>query len=397
MSNTFDLLKKYPWLPSLKEYYSEIALKDPIEFVAEAFSQDFGDELRSRVLELFISAFENREEISDYKNDNINIYVYLLLNILLYVIDNKMITNRLANLYSKITYDKLINETNDSIIYGICEELRLKIRYYDPPVRFGKNIIKEEIEPIETNFTIHFIDYLKLASRLRDEYRKLVHNSMIEGYVFIKKKRLVRLIQEHVRSKILIKETEDKASVDALLKNFLKIEDFKLVYNDIIKAWDTRREEFEYSFVIDYEHEEDLNNLYPPCVKEILKKVQEGQNIIHNERLFLVWFLLALKFPVEKIIDLFSTLPDFDREKTSYQVKFAKKKQYTPYKCLTLKSLNLCMALSYKDELCLEGYGAIEPSERKKLAHPLAYTQIKKYRANKSKQYSNRESEKENE
>jgi len=82
---------------------------------------------------------------------------------------------------------------------------------------------------------------------------------------------------------------------------------------------------------------------------------------------------------------------------TTYQVNFAKKKQYIPYKCLTLKSLNLCMAMSYKDKLCLEGYGSIEPSERKKLAHPLAYTQIKQYRASKTKYYKNKESNKENE
>jgi DNA primase large subunit len=399
MSSTFDLLNKYPWLPSLKDYYSEIALKDPSEFVSEAFSSEFRTELKERILRLFQAAFENLENLSDYKTDSLNIYSYLLLNILLYALNNQMITNRLANLYSKMTYDQLIKEKNDSPIYDICQNLGLKIRYYEPPIIYGKIIRKREGEhhDIKANFTIHFTDYLKLASNLRDEYRKLVHNSISGGYVFIQKKGLIRLIQEYVRTKLLIKETEDKNSLRSFLEKILKIEDFKDLYNEILNAWTERKEEFEYVFKIDFDDKEDLLTLYPPCVQEILRKTQEGQNLIHTERLFIVWFLLALDYPVEKVVDLFSTLPDFDREKTTYQVNFAKKKQYIPYKCLTLKSLNLCMAMSYKDELCLEGYGSIEPSERKKLAHPLAYTQIKQYRASKKKFYKEKESNKENE
>ena len=85
--------------------------------------------------------------------------------------------------------------------------------------------------------------------------------------------------------------------------------------------------------------------------------------------------------------DVFSTLPDFDREKTNYQVEYAKKKKYTPYQCSTLQSISLCMKEKYKDELCQEGYGSTEPSERKKLKHPLAYVRIKQYRNEKQEKF----------
>jgi DNA primase large subunit len=315
----------------------------------------------------------------------------LLLKIFLYALDNRIITNRLANLYSKLTYNELIKENSESRLFNICKNLGLKIRYYDPPINYGVKIIKEQQQKFETNFTIHFIDYLKLASNLRDEFRKLAHNSLSEGYVFIYNKRLIRLIQEYVRNKLLIEETKDKASLRKFLEKALEIQDFKALYDKILSAWTERKEEFEYSFKIDFEKEEDLITLFPPCVKEILSKAQEGQNLIHNERLFIVWFLIALDYPVEKIVNVFSTMPDFDREKTSYQVNFAKRKKYIPYKCLTLKSLNLCMDAKYKDTLCLEGYGSKEPSERRKLAHPLAYTRIKQYRASKAKKYIKKE------
>ncbi len=397
MSIPTELINRYPWLPSLKKHYFEMASRSPSIFISEVFSKDFGSDLKERLLDLFEAAFDNLEEISDYKSDKLNVYVYLLLNIFLYALDNQLITNRLANLYSKITYNELTKENNDANLYNICQDLGLKIRYYEPPINYGVNIVKDHHQKLETNFTIHFIDYLRLASNLRDEYRKLVHNSLLEGYVFIQNKRLIRLIQEYVRNRLLIKETEDKASLKAFLSDVSEIKDFKEIIDKILNAWTERKEEFEYTFKIDFESKEELLTLYPPCVKEILKKTQEGQNLIHNERLFIVWFLLALEYPVEKVVDLFSTMPDFDREKTTYQVNFAKKKKYIPYKCLTLKSLNLCFAANYKDKLCLEGYGSVEPSERKKLAHPLSYTRIKQYRASKEEYYKNKEVDEVNE
>lgn len=397
MSIPTELVNHYPWLPSIKTYYSEIASKTPTAFISDVFSKGFGDELKQRLLNFFKGAFENLEEVSDYKNDQLNVYLYLLLNIFLYALDNQMITNRIANLYSKISYNELLHENSDVTLYNICQDIGLKFRYYDPPIIYGVNIIKDQHQKLESNFTIHFIDYLKLSSNLRDEYRKLAHNSVLEGYVFIQNQRLIRLIQEYVRNKILIKESDDKASLKAFLNEVSRIKDFKDVYEEILNIWEERKEEFEYTFAIDFESEEDFLTLFPPCVNEILKKTQEGQNLIHNERLFIVWFLLALDYPVEKVVDLFSTMPDFDRDKTTYQVKFAKKKGYVPYKCLTLKSLNLCMATKYKDELCLEGYGSRERSERKKLAHPLAYTRIKQYRISKEEFYKNKNLDQNNE
>jgi len=62
------------------------------------------------------------------------------------------------------------------------------------------------------------------------------------------------------------------------------------------------------------------------------------------------------------------------------------------------------MADKYKDELCLEGYGSKELTERKKLKHPLGYVRIKKYRSERDKEYKKKlakrdleESQKQNE
>ncbi|MFW9822896.1 MAG: hypothetical protein ACFFE4_08180 [Candidatus Thorarchaeota archaeon] len=378
MSITNELVNRYPWLPSLKQFYSEISEKPPIDFVSEVFTKDFGSLIKERLLKLFEAAFNNREDIPDYKSDKLNIYVYLLLKIFIYVFNDRIFANRLANLYSKITYNDLLNENDDSILYHICEDLGLEIKYYDPPISFGKKIVKNQQELLEANFTIHFIDYLRLASNLRDEWRRLANNSLQDGFVYIKNERLIRLMQEYVRNKLVINEIEDKASIDQFINRVSEIPEFKEIFDKIKKDWDERKEEFDDKIKINIERTKDFLKLFPPCINEIRKKAEQGQNLNHNERLFIVWFLLALDFPVERIVDVFSTLPDFDREKTLYQVNFAKRKKYVPYKCLTLKSLNLCMA--HKDKLCSEGYGPDDLTEKWKIAHPLAYVRVKNKR-----------------
>ena len=62
----------------------------------------------------------------------------------MFVLDNKIITNKIANLFSKINYNDLIKE-NDYNIYSICEDLKLDILYSDP-IEYGVNILKDQKE-----------------------------------------------------------------------------------------------------------------------------------------------------------------------------------------------------------------------------------------------------------
>ncbi len=380
LSIRIELINHYPWLPSLKRFYSDIADKAPAEFIKEVFSGNNGIEIKQRLLSLFEAAFENKEEISDYKIDKLNVYVYLLLKIVLYVLNDKNITNKIANLYSKINYNELQKDNKDVDLYDICEDLKLYVNYYQTPIKFGVNLVKNQRESLETNFTMHFIDYLGLTSKLKDEYRKLAHNALSGGFVFIQNRRLMRLLQEYVREKLILKETKDKTTLNSFIENITKVPEFKDLYDKILTGWSERKDDFEFTYEFDFSTLKDPMSVFPPCVKEILKKAKEGQNLVHYERLFIVWFLLALEYPIEKIVDIFSTMPDFDREKTTYQVKFAEKKKYVPYQCSTLKTYNLCIAAKYKDELCAKGYFSKKHDEERKIKHPLSYVRIKEYR-----------------
>lgn len=378
MSGIFDLIKRFPWLPSLEQYYSDVALKDPIDFINDILKSDKFNEINKRILNLFESALQNFEVLSEYQPDEINIYVYILLKILLYVLDNKNISNRIANLYSKTTYNEL-NKENEYNLYYIYRDLKLEVLYEEEPTIYKKTIIRDQYEILKTNFKIHFIDYLRLSSKLQDKSRKLINNPLSNGYVLIQTKNLNRLIQELVRMKFLNTNNKNIKNINVFKDKVLKNQEFKTIYEDILNLWETKKEDFEYTFEIGFKINKDISRSFPPCIKEILSKVKEGQNLNHTERLSIVWFLNALKYPEDEIINIFVTLPDFDRDKTGYQVRYAMKKGYTPYSCQTLKTYNLCMAKKYKDKLCLEGYFSKKLDVQKQISHPLFYVQYNEF------------------
>ena len=386
MSGIFDLVKRYPWLPSLKECYPKKASKGPIDFINEIFSSDNNDKIKERILEFFKGAFNKIEDFSFYMDDETNIDFYIGIKIFLSILNNKQIANRIAELYSKITIKSLNKETNNEFnLYYIYKDLNLDVVYSEESVIYKKIKVKDQDLNIETKFRIHFIDYLKLASNLRDNYRKLVNNSLSNGYVFIQPDDLNRLLQEYVRIKFL-----SQINIEDLREELFKNQIFKNLYDTISEYWEVKKEEFEYSFEMGFKKDQDVSKFLPPCIQEILAKVKEGQNLIHTERLGIVWFLNALKYPEEEIINLFSSLPDFDRDKTGYQVRYAIKKGYTPYSCKTLKSYNLCMAKKYKDELCLNGYFSKKHDIQKKISHPLFYVQFTQFVSAKKKKNEER-------
>ena len=383
MTVEIEVINHYPWLPSTKDVYSDILPNNPIEFIKRLFEKYPIDEIRGRILKIFGAAFENKEEIMNYKIDELNVLLYLMLNILLTVLDDNAIANRVANLYSKVNYNELFIE-NDYILYKICEDLNLNVLYYQDPITYRVNITKNQREEIKTKFSIPFTNYLNLAASLRDDYRRLINNSLHDGQVYIQKKDLIRLLQEHVRKKLIPRLHSDKSTLKKLREQLLDIYEFKKIYDKILEDWEHMKGDYE---PVEFQWGEDIElaEIAPPCLKEVLQKASDSQNLIHNERLFLVFLLHALKVPIEKIVKIFSTLPDFDRDKTLYQVNFALNKKYSPHKCATLKSLNLCMAEKYKDELCLKGYYSKAKEEQREINHPLTYIFVKQFRLSKNK------------
>ena len=387
---SLELLIRYPWLPSLDEYKKDLKPidKNTIDFIEETLSSESNEALRTLIYEFFKASFDNLEHFSYFKIDVINIYLYISIQILIYLLDNQRITNRVANLYSKIVYEDFqtnIKRNNYSNLFEICKDLKLDLQYDKDPTVFRVKTFKGQKEKQSTPLRIFFTDFLKLASNLRDDDRRLINNPLENGYVFITPHTLTRLLQEYVRNKFLFKRNEAPTDRERLKQDSFKFEKFKELYDNIEDIWNLKKEEYEFPVGVVFKEGVDTSVLFPPCMGNILLKAQESQNLPHTERLVILFFLHAIEYPIDMIIQIFSSLPDFNEEKTRYQVEFAKKKGYIPHSCLTLKSLDLCMAKQKKDKLCLEGYYSIQRGEQRNISHPLSYIRIKQYRLDKEK------------
>jgi DNA primase large subunit len=100
---------------------------------------------------------------------------------------------------------------------------------------------------------------------------------------------------------------------------------------------------------------------FPPCIKKMLEQVAANVNLAHSARFALVSFLIQINMSVDQIVGLFNTSPDFDPEKTRYQVEHIAGSSGTKYKppsCATMATYGNCPG---EDELC------------RRIRHPLGY------------------------
>lgn len=194
-------------------------------------------------------------------------------------------------------------------------------------------------EIIEREYVIHFTDYIRYASAFHDPKWKLVNSKMNRGMVPISGEKLSRILEEAVRDRIesglpLDVPPEICAAIDEPVK-------------EVIAALNARKTEFETG-----EFSEVMPDCFPPCMVHALSGAQSGVNLSHSMRFALTSFLLNIGMNVEGIIGLFRVSPDFDEERTRYQVMHIQGATGTVYKspsCDTMVTYGNCIG---KEPLC---------------------------------------------
>ena len=76
-----------------------------------------------------------------------------------------------------------------------------------------------------------------------------------------------------------------------------------------------------------------------PCIKEALKR----SHVSHKMRVAMMAELHASGWGLNRIVDAFSGLIDFDRRKTEYYVKHAIRQGYKPFRCSTIQRERGCL------------------------------------------------------
>ena len=205
---------------------------------------------------------------------------------------------------------------------------------------------------------MHFTDYIRFA--VRDPKWKLINRNMKHGRVSLSKDEFARILEEAVRKRIESNlPAEVPPEICSALENSIQ---------EIRSEMEARRSEFSIE-----EFKEIMPDCFPPCVVHALSGVQSGVNLTHSMRFALTSFLLNIGMNVDGIIDLFNVSPDFDEEKTRYQVMHIQGATGTTYKspsCSTMLTYGNCIG---KDSLC------------GRISHPLGFYRKKAWLTGKGK------------
>ncbi|MHA1682358.1 MAG: hypothetical protein ACTSUE_15585, partial [Promethearchaeota archaeon] len=283
---------------------------------------------------IFEDALENKENSGGFSHDTMEIlYLYPWLKIFLSLISIPAFTYRVANLVSKHFSGLLKTESPDALV-RVCFDQGLNVQYLD------KEALK--INAVVHDFKMYFTNFLENTVSFKSPDWKLVNRVIKNGYVYLKKPDLARIIEEKVKEKIV--EVNKWKKNKELLDKITKDPFLKLFYEEMLEKCKTKVSSFNTGGInlpVD-------DSSFPPCINYILDKNSKGQNLTHTERLFMTYFLLTIGKTVEDVLNLFKIQPDFNEKIARYQVEFAaglhgKKTTYKPHNCMKLASLNICM------------------------------------------------------
>ncbi|MGB5101412.1 MAG: DNA primase large subunit PriL [Methanothrix sp.] len=251
---------------------------------------------------------------------------YPLARVMVSCLGDSILLRRYALAEAKLAYKRMQNEKKG--LAAIADDLGLHPQGPGP-------------------YKIHFSEYIRAAHNMHSSKWKLTNRDLQQGYLTITEEELKRIMEEAARTKILkgLPLPVDEKTC-ATLQEYLGPLKEQL---DIIRARDK----------VDLGKVEE--GAFPPCIKKMLTEVAKGTNLAHSARFALVSFLLQINMTAEEILSLFNTSPDFDEEKTRYQVEHiagATGTRYKPPACATMATYGNCPG---EDELC------------RRVRHPLSY------------------------
>ncbi len=332
MQDVFTLAR-YPFLEDAKTYIAE---NGPT--VDELLNDVLYERARAIGIERLDNAFNNR----DIGKRQLASDTDCIMELLSYPVA-RMVAVCVGDTYFKRRY--ALGEAYHAYQNLLKEPLTFLLTIVD---EFNLHVKKRENQ---NHIDIYFKDYLRYAPTRYKEW-KMINRELTNGYIHITHKDLARLILEALRARIN-NELDERECTKAITTTFAS--DIKRFQNTVM----LHRKKIEATPVGRLSVEK-----LPPCMKNILTAIQQGENVPHMGRFALVAFLNSLKLGTQDILKLFSTAPDYEEEKSRYQVEhITGNSSTTSYKapgCDKMRTYGLC-PVNERDDDC------------KRVAHPRSY------------------------
>jgi len=331
--NELTTLAKYPFLHDTRQY-----IKENGPSVDELLHDLPYERARIIGIERLDNAFKNRDvgdrSITGDSDCVMEILSYPLARMVAVCIGDSYFKKRYALGEAYHVYKHLLNEPI-SFLISVAQELNVSVQH-----SLEKNMIK-----------IFFKDYLRNAPTRYKEW-KMVNRGIGGGFLKISHKDLARILLESLRERInkeLLARECDQNIYDTFSSDIQRFQNMLVMQKRKIETAPVGKVSIE---------------KLPPCMKDLLSAIQSGENVPHMGRFSLVAFLSSLKLGTNDILKFFSSAPDYQEDKTRYQVEhITGASSSTEYKCPgcdKMRTYGIC-PIDKTDEVC------------KKVHHPLSY------------------------
>ncbi len=352
-------LSHFPFLKKAQDHIKDIY--PPLEIllsqergkiIADLASKRIGQALSSK--RSFITHFQQRDE------DEIASYV--VSRIIASCLQDKQIYDRLTRYEAERAYYFLVSEigTEDGE-KGWNENTLLDEEGYSP---LSKYIAHEFGINIQSD-SMPLADYVEIIAPLHEARFKLVNRRVQKGFVRIKKEERYELLREHIR---------------VFLRRDLPYKIPKSLCEQLASVSEPLKKRYQEQMLQQFGVIEE--GAYPPCIQALILALTSGTNLTHPGRFALTTFLHTIGLNVAEIAQFYQMSPDFDAEKTMYQVEHITGRggsgtEYTAPACPAMKTTGLCV---HRDTLC------------ERISHPLSYYKVKKKDSIKTDKEKNKKS-----
>lgn len=336
------LLARYPFLTAAREYIRTQGYR-----VGELLSDPTFERSRRRAVERARGSLARdgipEAPIGNDSEAEIELLSYPLARMILAQLRDAYLTGRYAVAESKLFSRRMVQEEGEGTTWVVAQALEVPL----------------EPNPADGAFArVHFLDYLRYAPT-RDPQWKLVNQPLSRGYVALDRDRATRLLEEAVRERLL----EDLDTLEPPGREVTRALSRDL--NELSTLLAAHRVRFQQEATGEIRLE-----AFPPCMQVIWASIQTHQNVPHMGRFAIVAFLHKLGMDSEEILKFFSNVPDFDVNKSRYQIEHITGKigggtEYTPPNCASMQTYGIC-PLDQRDEICLY-----------RIKHPLSYYRYK--------------------
>jgi DNA primase large subunit len=342
------------FVPSVKELSHFPFLRSSQELIASRFSSleklvanPKFDELAGHAADRIQAAVSGRKEqgtdlpflvITPPEDE---IAVYALARVLVSCIGDRQLIDRLTRYEAERAYAFLVRE----------EEWN---RNYEPVEGDFSRLciaVADEIGLRVSNNRIPVLDYIEIIAQLHNDTFKLVNRKVEHGSVAIRQEERYELIRERIR--VIMRRDLPHKVPDSVCRRMLPAtERIKKVYQERLMEQFGAVEE----------------SAFPPCMQALVSALTGGANLTHAGRFALTSFIHTIGMHLAAIAEMYARSPDYDPEKTMYQVEHITGRggtgtEYTAPACAAMRTTGLCVNM---DEIC------------EKVNHPLSYYRFRK-------------------